>query len=236
MAAARPRDCRARVVSVRPLAPEILEAELRLEDPARLAFEAGQWISVPFGPKIVRAYSIASPPHTPGRLTLAADVSPGGIGSIWFRELTPGTEVRFKGPLGGFVHPRTDARHPLLVAEEIGIVPIRSILCDLYERGFGRPVRLVYWARDREWLAYDGELRSLARRFPGFAYHPVVGTEGPGWGDARGGLVEAVERLAPSVEGLVALVAGGEQTIHRLRDLLVGKGLERRSFKWEKFW
>ena len=31
-------------------------------------------------------------------------------------------------------------------------------------------------------------------------------------------------------------IAGGEATIHAVRDLLVAKGLERKSVKWEKFW
>ena len=135
-----------------------------------LTFEAGQWISVPFGPKIVRAYSIASPPHSPRVITLCADVAPGGIGSTWFRALAPGAEVVFKGPLGGFVFARTDPRRPLFVAEEIGIVPVRSILTHLYATGFGRSATLVYSAGPAR--IYDREMRSIARRYPGFSYHP----------------------------------------------------------------
>src|SRR5437868_9070195 len=106
-----------------------------MDDPGSLTFAAGQWLSVPFGPKIVRAYSIASTPRTPSVVTLAADVQPGGPGSAWFRGLAPGTPVSFKGPLGGFVFDRADTRRPLFVAEEIGIVPIRSMLLDLDETG-----------------------------------------------------------------------------------------------------
>ena len=51
-----------------------------------------------------------------------------------------------------------------------------------------------------------------------------------------GSLEELVDRLTPSIENLVAYVAGGEETIHRVRDLLVAKGLERKAVKWEKFW
>ena len=140
--AENPRDCRARVAALRVLAPEILEADLAMEEPAALAFEAGQWVSIPFGPKTVRAYSIASTPRAPSLITLCADVAPGGIGSRWFRGLSPGAEVRFKGPLGGFIFSRADGRRPLFVAEEIGIVPIRAMLAELYETGFGRPATL----------------------------------------------------------------------------------------------
>jgi CDP-4-dehydro-6-deoxyglucose reductase, E3 len=242
--AAKPRECRARVVARRALAAEVLEVDLRMEDPPALGFEAGQWVSVPFGPKTVRAYSIASPPRSSAVITLCADVAPDGIGSRWFRALAPGQEVGFKGPLGGFVYSRSEARRPLFVAEEIGIVPVHSILGDLAEPGLGRPVQLVYWARDPSWLVYDDEFGGLARRQPAFTYHPVVagpaGTSGDDAAASRtwssGTAAAAVDRLVETVEGLVAYVAGGEATIKAVRDVLMAKGLERKSIKWEKFW
>ena len=232
----KPVECRARVVAVRRLTAEILEADLEMVEPPELRFDAGQWVSVPFGPKTVRAYSIASTPGSPRRLGLCADVAPGGLGSRWFKELAPGAEVRFKGPLGGFVFSRADPRQPLFVAEEIGVVPVRSILTELYETGFGRPAALVYWGRDPGWLAYDAEFRSLARRYPGFSYHPVVASATGPWTDGASGLAEVVGRRVPDVTGLAAYVSGGETMIHRVRDVLVQKGMDRKAVKWEKFW
>ena len=222
----KPRECQARVAARRALTAEILEVDLAMEDPPQFEFAAGQWISVPLSPKTVRAYTIASTPLEPRHLTLCADVAPGGPGSAWFRGLAPGDRVSFKGPLGGFVYSRGDARRPLFVADEIGIVPIRSIVTWLYATGFGRPAALAYWARDPGWLVYDEEFRSLARRYPSFAYHPVVAESA----------ATAVDRLTPSVEGLVAYVAGGGETINRVRDALMAKGLDRKAVKWEKFW
>jgi ferredoxin-NADP reductase len=224
--AAPPRECRAVVAATRALMSEILEVDLRMEDPPTLTFTAGQWISVPFGPKIVRAYSIASTPATPSTITLSADVAPGGVGSRWFRGLAPGVEVRFKGPLGGFVFDRADPRRPLFVAEEIGIVPIRSILLDLHGSGADRPATLVYWARDPSWLVYDADLASLARTAHDFSYRPVIGSS----------LADAVATAAPNVEGLVAYVAGGAQAITATRAVLMTRGLDRKSVKWEKFY
>jgi phenol hydroxylase P5 protein len=232
----KPRECRARVAAVRELAPDILEVALRMEEPSALAFEAGQWVSIPFGPKTVRAYSLASAPTSRHVITLAADVAPTGLGSTWFRGLAAGDEVRFKGPLGGFVLPRSETREPLFVAEEIGIVPIRSILMDLSESGFTRAARLVHWARGPGGLVYDHEFRALACRHPSFAYHPVIGAADPRWTGPVGSLEDVVDRLTSSVANVVAYVAGGEQTIHRVRALLVSKGLERKAVKWEKFW
>lgn len=251
------------VVATRALAPAILEADLRTEDPPALTFAAGQWISVPFGPKTVRAYSIASTPRSPSVITLSADVTPGGPGSRWFRELAPGIAVTFKGPLGGFVFDRADARHPLFVAEEIGIVPIRAMLRDLDERGVARATTLVYWARDPGWLVYDEDFRRLAGRRPSFSYRPIVGASlaaavaaaadeilatrggeipggrgGPGFtpGPERGGAWG--DRLGPPmyVAPPMAYVAGGAATIAAAREVLMARGLDRKSIKWEKFY
>jgi ferredoxin-NADP reductase len=228
-------QCKARVEAVRSLTPEIREADLRMEKPAEFAFEAGQWVSVPFGPKTVRAYSIASTPSNRRVITLCADVTPNGIGSKWLEGLRVGDAVEFKGPTGGFVFNRADPRRPLFVAEEIGIVPIRSILWDLYETGFGRPALLVYWARTPAWLAYDGEFRFLARRYPAFTYLPVV-KESAGAGQEKGEAPDLVDRTATSTDGLIAYVCGGGGMIGKVREVLVGKGMERKAVRWEKFW
>ena len=178
----------------------------------------------------MRAYSIASTPRARSTITLCADVAPDGPGSRWFRSLTPGQPVQFKGPLGGFVLPRAETRRPLFVAEEIGIVPVRCILADLDEAGLEQPATLVYQVRATADLVYDGEFRALARRRPRFAYHPVV----PGPAGERAEAL--VDRLVGDVAGMVAYVAGGEGTIARVREVLMARGLERKAVKWEKFW
>jgi phenol hydroxylase P5 protein len=231
--AAKPVACRARVTAVRALASEVLEAELAMVDPPTLAFDAGQWVSVPFGPKTVRAYSIASTPRLASALTLCADVAPGGLGSRWFRGLRAGDDVEFKGPLGGFVWTPGETRRPVFAAEEIGIVPIRAILTDLDEQGMVPAATLVYWGRDADWLVYDADFRALARRHPAFAYHPIVRSADRSAADE---LACAVDRLVTDMAGRVGYVAGGEAAINRVRDKLMAKGLERRAVKWEKFW
>ena len=231
----KPQPCRATVRAVRALTGEILEVDLSLEEPSELRFEAGQWVSVPFGPKTVRAYSIASTPSSSRRITLCADVAPGGLGSVWFRGLRAGDVVEFKAPFGGFVFRRDDTRHPLFVAEEIGIVPIRSILTELSETGFDRPMTLVYWARDPSWLPYHDELVSLARRHSLLAYHPIVASAGDDWRGARGAVTDAVDAVAPGGD-LVGYVSGGGAMIDRVREVLMARGLDRKSVRWEKFW
>jgi len=234
--AQKARECTAEVTGIRWPAHDVIEVDLRITGPAEWTFQAGQWISVPFGAKTVRAWSMASSPTRKGVITLSIDVAPGGIGSQWLRSLRVGDEVGFKGPTGGFVFNRADPRRALFVAEEIGIVPVRSILSHLYETGYGRLNGLIYWGRDPSRLLYDADFRALARRYPSFSYFPTVREEPPGWRGEKGELTDAVERLVHSVDRLVVYVCGGGETIHRVRDALVRKGMDRKSVKWEKFW
>jgi ferredoxin-NADP reductase len=227
---APPRECRAVVAATRALTPDILEVDLRMDDPPALAFTAGQWISVPFGPKTVRAYSIASTPRSTPLVTLSADVVPAGPGSAWFRGLAPGATVSFKGPLGGFVFDRADPRRPLFVAEEIGVVPVRAMLLDLHETGFDRPATLVYWARDPGWLVYDDDFQALARGLPDFSYRPITS------GSLADAVAEAATAASTTGDGIVAYVAGGAHTINATREVLMARGLDRKSVKWEKFY
>jgi CDP-4-dehydro-6-deoxyglucose reductase len=232
----KPREGRATVSAVRGLTSDILEIDLEIGEPADFTFEAGQWISVPFGPKNVRAWSMVSTPSRKGVITLSIDVAPGGIGSQWARALKPGDAVPFKGPTGGFVFNRADPRRAVFVAEEIGVVPVRSILTYLYETGYGRPTALIYWARDPGWLVYDADFRSLARRYPGFSYLPVLREPPATWRGDKGEPAEAVDRLVHGIDRLIVYVCGGGETINRVRAALVAKGMDRKSVKWEKFW
>jgi ferredoxin-NADP reductase len=45
-----------------------------------------------------------------------------------------------------------------------------------------------------------------------------------------------VERLVYGIDRLIVYVCGGGETINRVRDVLVTKGMDRKSVKWEKFW
>ena len=57
-----------------------------------------------------------------------------------------------------------------------------------------------------------------------------------GWAGHHGRLIEAVDRLAPSTEDMIAYASGGEAMIHAVRDRLTGRGLDRKRYRWEKFW
>ena len=229
-------SCRARVATVRWLAADVLEVELAMLEPPELGFEAGQWIAIPLGEKVVRPYSMASPPSERRVIRLSVDVKPGGSGSRYFRELTIGDEVLFQPPLGTLTLIPGSLAPLLLIAEEIGIVPFRSILLGQAEQGLPRPMTLYFTAPSRDHLLYDGELAGLAAAHPRFRYRPILGAPDPGWLDDVGSLLAAVARETGDLTGHEALLCGGGDLVKAARELCLGRGIERRKIRYEKFW
>jgi len=233
---ARAPSCRAHVIAIRWLAPDTLEVDLAMEKPPELVFEAGQWIAIPLGEKVVRPYSMASPPSERRVIRLGVDVKPGGSGSRYFRELKPGDEVVFQPPLGTLTLIAGSTASVLMVAEEVGIVPFRSILLSQAEQGFPRPTTLYFTAPTLPHLVYHHELAGLAAAHPAFRYRPILSTPDPDWRGDVGSVLTAVEREAGDLRGYDALLCGGGDLVKAAREQCLARGIERRKIRYEKFW
>ena len=229
-------SCRARVEAIRWLDPVILEVDLEMIEPPELRFEAGQWIAIPLDAKTVRPYSMASPPSERRRIRLGVDVKPGGSGSRFFDELRVGDEVAFQPPLGTLTLIPGSTAPILMVAEEIGIVPFRSILFAQAEQGFPRPATLYFTAPTRGHLLYHDELAALAATQPRFRYHPMLSAPDPEWPETVGSVLAAIEEAADDLRGHDTLLCGGSDLVKAARDLCLARGIERKRIRYEKFW
>ncbi len=233
---AKAPSCRARVSAIRWLTPDVLEVELAMVEPPELGFEAGQWIAIPLGEKVVRPYSMASPPSERRTIRLCVDVKPGGSGSRYFRELAVGDEVAFQPALGTLTLIPGSTAPVLMVAEEIGIVPFRSILLTQAERGFPRSMTLYFTAPARAHLLYHEELAALTAAQPRFRYRPILGAADPAWGGDVGSPLAIVTQRGPDLSGHEALLCGGGDLVKAARELCLSRGIERRKIRYEKFW
>jgi len=229
-------SCRARVAAVRWLDPVVLEVDLAMLEPPELVFEAGQWVAIPLDEKTIRPYSMASPPAERRTIRLCVDVKPGGSGSRYFRELRVGDEVRFQPPLGTLTLIKDSTAPVLLVAEEIGVVPFRSILRGEAERGFPRPMTLYATGPSRSHLLYEAEFHELAGRSSSFRYRPVLSAPDPGWPGEVGSVLAVLERELDRLQDHEALLCGGGALVKAARELCLARGMERRKIRYEKFW
>ncbi len=215
---------------VRDLTHDVREIDLRLAEPTKITFKAGQFLSFEVGRNekqqaLIRPYSIASPPSSPEVLTLLFNLVPGGPGSTYLFSLKEGDDTQFKGPTGNFYLRDDLARDLLFVATGTGIAPLRSMLFALAERGFPRPVTFFWGLRSRRDLYYQDELEAWARAHPKFSFTTTLSRPENGWAGERGRVTRLVEERIASVNNLAVYLCGNSGMLDDVSGLIQKKGL-----------
>lgn len=147
------------VTEIQPLAPSVLQVTVSFE--GSFAFQPGQWVSFRFPEGVSRAYTIASAPQRPEAVQLCVRTGSGKGGEA-LRKLEAGAEVSIEGPYGDFLLPENDRRRVVLLAGDVGIAPIRSIVLHLIATHDERPITVLY-EPDQRHILYAGDFDPLAR-------------------------------------------------------------------------
>lgn len=189
------RDFDGVVSRIETLTPTIKGVWIKLDDPAGMRFQAGQYINLELPDGIgSRAFSIASPPSQAGEIELNIRIVPGGRGTGYVHEqMKAGDRARITGPYGRFFVKKS-ARVPVVfMAGGSGLSSPRSMIMDLLEEGFDLPITLVYGQRTRDELYYHDAFVELARQHRNFRYVPALShePEGTPWDGFRGFVHEA---------------------------------------------
>ncbi|MCC2641911.1 MAG: putative Ferredoxin reductase [Nitrospira sp.] len=200
-----------------------------------ISFEPGQWISLqlPVGerPPLNRAYSLAEPESSTGRLTLVFDHVPGGKGSGYLSKLQAGNCIPLSGPYGRFVLSHQDSQHLLLIGRYSGLVPLRCILLSLASQGTLPLTTLIAQAPSYDEQLYHEEFMTLATNQPNFHYLPLVSAD-PADSAAA---VEAIQQIAGNGRNVTPMIAGIKSFARPLRTVLMELGFDRRAVKLETY-
>ncbi|HYI13506.1 MAG TPA: FAD-dependent oxidoreductase [Thermoanaerobaculia bacterium] len=147
------------VTEIQPLAPSVLQLTVSFQDD--FVFQPGQWVNFRFPEGVSRAYTIASAPQRPEAVQLCVRTGPGKGGES-LRRLEAGAEVAVDGPYGDFLLPEEDGRGVVLLAGDVGIAPIRSIVLHLLAVKDPRSITVLY-EPDQRHILYAGDFDPLAR-------------------------------------------------------------------------
>jgi Na+-transporting NADH:ubiquinone oxidoreductase subunit F len=233
----------ASVLSLHDVAPDMREVILELREPPRMPFAAGQYVQFLLpgtetaAEPVYRAYSIASPPSSPGRLSLLFGLVPGGQCSGYvFQKLRAGDTVTVNGPFGDFGL-RESGRDILLIAGGSGMAPMRSLLLDMAERGERRAVTFFFAARTAGDLFFLQDIRAVEQGLPGFRFVPVLSRPRPEeqWRGERGGIAAALARLLPALTRHEAYLCGNPGMIDACIGALRARGLSDERIFFDKF-
>src|SRR5579864_6946732 len=190
-----PTNFKAEVLGKKQLTNNILELDLKLVEPDKIDFKAGQFVQLMVGPKDKREYSIITAPVMNGGISFVVNTSPMGPGSKYILALKAGDEVMLDGPYGIFVvRPQDADRDQLFVATGSGIAPFKSIISDLFGAGFAKKITLLFGVRTEADAFYFDFFEQLAKRRSNFEFIPCLSDPSPDWQGFRGRVTSYLEQ------------------------------------------
>ncbi len=220
-----------------PIAPGIVELVFEMRAPERLAFRAGQFLSLAVddgagaatGPTLPRrSYSIASQTTDATRVRFIIRVMSEGAASHYLMTLPLGAEINLTGPHGFFVLDAAHAGDVVFGATGTGIAAVMSMLGELAARPeAGR--RRVYWGvREEADLFARDEIAALATR-AGAELSIHLTAPAPGWTGRRGRITPAILDALPTLVAPTFYLVGNGSMITELKRELVARGVNRKA-------
>lgn len=228
---------RASVERIDSLSHNVKAFRLKLADPDRIEFRAGQFIimHVPHEDKTVkRAYSIASPPHEPHAVELCIQHVEGGIVSTYFWKLREGDQVSLSGPHGNFLLKEPLDYEPIFLATGTGVAPLRSMIKHLFHQNCTKNVLLLFGTRYEYALLYESEFRSLASLRHNFRYIPTV-SRPKDWRGETGHIQQTFQKHVTDYANKELYLCGWLEVVKAVCKDLEGLGVPRDKLHYEEW-
>ena len=208
---------------------------IELTEPHELEFQAGQYVSVDVGGGERRSYSIASAPSLKHAVELCVDITPGGKGSEYLKNLRPGSEVSFLAPLGVFVL-KPGEKKLLFVATGTGIAPLRSMILDLLrDKQDARPLWLYWGLRFVEDMFWEEEFRQMHEFFNNFNFHLTLSRPPNHWPLCNGYVTNCLKQELKLGAEWGVYLCGSKEMVADGSKLMIEMGVPKEQVHFEKF-
>jgi propane monooxygenase reductase subunit len=232
----------AEVEAVEALTHDIRRLVLRLRDPDRVTFHAGQYmdIAIPGADGHHRSFSMANTPGQPDRLEFMIKLYEGGHFSGLLENgngIKVGDELTCTGPYGVFTLRDSSPRRLVFIAGGAGMAPIVSLLRSMAEKGTTRPAAFYYGARTKDDLFVLDELERLGRELPDLRFVPALSEAdaSAGWDGEVGMVTDVVDRLEGDLTDVDAYLCGPPPMVDAAIALLERRGCAESHIYFDKF-
>jgi len=220
------------------IAPGIAELAFTMRSPERLAFRAGQFVSLALPspadeaatavPR--RSYSIASQSDAGERLRFIIRVIPEGKASDYLMTLPLGATINLTGPHGFFVLDPAHAGDIVFAATGTGIAAVMPMLGELAKR-HRSPVSktIVFWGlRYQADIFARAEVEALAAAAGAELAVHLTAPE-PDWAGGRGRITAALLDRLPGLTAPTFYLVGNGAMITELKRELISRGVNRKT-------
>ena len=215
------------------VAKDVIDVRFALVQPPRVAFQAGQFLTLPVGrdgegQAIRRSYSIASRSDQGEEVRFIVRVITGGIASDYLVQLPLGAEVEMTGPHGFFVLAPHHAGDVVFGATGTGIAPVLPMLVELAARNeTGR--RIVHWGvRHESDLFLTSELQAACDA-AGATLYTYLSRPPDSWQGLTGRITDPLLAQFPSLVQPSFYLVGNGAMIADVKRALVAAGVDRRK-------
>jgi len=174
-----------KVIQIKDASPTTKRFWVEIPNDESITFKAGQFVvmDLPIGDKRLqrwRSYSIANPPIENGKVLefCIVRLDQGVAGTYFFKEVTVGTEIKFKAPDGNFCLPEEIDHDLVLVCTGTGVAPFRSMLWNIHINNIPhQKIHLIFGTRFKEGILYRNEFEELKKLLPDFHYDIALSQE-----------------------------------------------------------
>lgn len=223
----------ARIVTVEPLALDIVQIVLKTPPASPMRFLPGQYVDV-IAEGVRRSYSLANAPRPDGLLELIIKRYPDGrLSGYWFDRAKANDLVRIEGPFGTFFLRDAAPRDIVFLATGTGIAPVKALLTELAADpacAAQHRIRVFWGNRDAENFCWDPVSLGLDIGF----HHLLSGTDNQ-WTGKRGYVHDAAIADGFDPADTVVYACGSNAMIASARDRLTSLGLPSRRFFSDAF-
>ena len=206
------------------------------EPTVQFSYKPGQFVTLDLeidGKRVMRSYSISSTPSRPHvleitvkRVSHPANIAdaPLGLVSNWLHDnITVGSQVKLKGPMGNFTCVDNQAQKLLLISAGSGITPMMSMSRWLCDTGADVDIVFIHSARSPRDFIFRHELESMTARYANFKLAVTTTRSEPGqaWVGYSGRLNEVMlQAIAPDWRERTVYVCGPNPFMERVKTIL----------------
>lgn len=216
-----------------------------LKKPVGFMYQAGQFINVTLSQiadrglkECRRSMSLASAPYE--EFLMLAMRESESLFKKTLRGMKDGENLEIDGPFGHVTMEGTSFRAKagdqiVMIAGGIGITPFRGIILDEKEKGWSRPVTLIYGNRNPEKAAFLDELKNLEN--PNYKIIPIMSeTDLTDWQEEKGRINEkTIRKFVPEISKAVYMIVGLPEMVKELRGVLSQMGIPEKQIIFELF-
>lgn len=226
----------AKIDSIEPLSPEVMQVALRFPPALKIKYLAGQYVNIiiPGGER--RSYSIANAPRDDGKMFFQIKkVSDGVLSQYWFEKAKMGDLLRVEAPLGTFFLRDTNIKHLVFLATGTGIAPVQALLQGLFkscEPQSQKPHVHVYWGNRSFQDIYSLQLDN---QIEGVSWNNVLSKPDKNWHGLTGYVQDAFFSTQIPLDEVAIYACGSMNMINTVASLLAEKSFDMGRFYSDAF-